>query len=98
MSNKIDTITTLQSEIDTLKRKLKEAEASLVHQLYFAANTLKKFSIDKITGSTIILEISDLGGKTVLGPVAVNGFSAETITALTADMKRTYEDRIKYKP
>lgn len=98
MPDDIDTIVALQNEVDTLKRKLREAEAFQVHQLHFAADMLKKFSIDRIAGSSVILEVSSLGGKLVLGPVAVNGFSAETIAALTADLRRTYQDRTEFKP
>lgn len=98
MSDDIDAIVALQNEVDTLKRKLREAEASQLHQLHFAADTLKKFSVDRIAGSSVILEVSSLGGKLVLGPVAVNGFSTETIAALTADLRRTYEYRIQLKP
>lgn len=98
MSDEIDTIAALQNEVDTLKRKLREAEAFQVHQLHFAADTLKKFAVDRIAGSAVILEVSSVGGKTVLGPVAVNGFSADTIAALTADLRRTYQDRTEFKP
>lgn len=98
MSDDDDTIKSLQYENIELKRRLRESEAFHPHRLHFAVGELKKFTVEKMVASACILEITILGGKISLGPVAVKGFSDETISALTADLRRTYDYMTELKP
>lgn len=98
MSDDEDTIKSLQDENIELKRKLRECEAFYLHRLQFAVGELKRFTIEKVFPSACILEITSLGGKISLGPVAIKGFSDETISALTADIRRTYDYMTELRP
>ena len=82
-----------------LQRKVKELEAQLAHQYHFAACTIDKAGARHCTGSAVILELTFLGGTKVINPVAIkDGLSAETIAALKADLKRSYDLTVEFKP
>lgn len=82
-----------------LERKVKELEAQLAHQYHFAHAQIGKASIDKTFGSAVILELTFLGGHKVIEPVAIkDGLSNETIAAIKADLKRSYERTVEFKP
>ena len=82
-----------------LQRKVKELEAQLVHQYHFATATIDRASINKTMGSAVILELTFLGGRKVFEPVAIkDGLSDETIAAIKADLKRSYELTAELKP
>ena len=86
-------------QIIELERKLKEAQAYQIHTHYFASIEIDKFGIDKMMGSGVILELSALGGRTVLTPVTISdGLSAETIAAIKADLVRSYNKKTEFKP
>jgi hypothetical protein len=83
----------------TLERKIKELEAQLSATYHFADANLKQVASKNYTGSAVIVEITALGGCEVLQPVAIrDGLSKETITALRADIARSYELAIMFKP
>lgn len=85
--------------IAELERKLIEANALQVHQHHFASAELDKVSTDKLHASAVILTLTTLGGRVTIGPVAIRqGLSAETIAAIRADLVRSYEDAIVFKP
>jgi hypothetical protein len=82
---------TKQTSAD-LRRKIKELEAQLAHVCCNAQSELPKFSTDHMMASGVIIEISALGGKRVIAPFCIRDRqSNETITALQADLKRSYE-------
>jgi hypothetical protein len=82
-----------------LQRKVKELEAQLVHQYHFATATIDRANIKKTLGSAVILELTFLGGTKVFEPVAIkDGLSDETIAAIKADLKRSYERTVEFKP
>lgn len=82
-----------------LQRKVKELEAQLVHQYHFATHTIDKAGMRHCLGSAVILELTCLGGTKVIEPVAIkDGLSAETIAALKADLKRSYDLTVEFKP
>lgn len=82
-----------------LQRKVKELEAQLAHQYHFAAQYIDKAGMDKTMGSAVILELTFLGGRKVIEPVAIkDGLSKETIAAIKADLKRSYERTVEFKP
>lgn len=90
---------TKAQRIAELERKLMEAEAQQIHRYHFASCELEKFGINKMMGSGVILELSALGGKAVLTPVMISdGLSAETIAALKADLVRSYNKMVEFKP
>lgn len=85
--------------IANLQRKLMEAESQLTHRYHFASTGIEKFDISRCNGSGVILELSVLGGKRHFPPVMIrDGLSQETITAIQADLRRSYELSIELKP
>lgn len=81
-----------------LQRQVKELHAQLVHQYHFASFYLDKASISKTFGSAVILELTFLGGHKVMEPVAIkDGLSDETIAAIKADLKRSYDRTVEFK-
>jgi len=88
-----------QEKLDKLIRQNEELKAQLVHQHHFASQELDKFGTDKMMASAVILSLKSLGGVRTCGPVAIrNGLSKETIEAIKADLKRSYEEAIEFKP
>lgn len=82
-----------------LERKIKELEAQLIHQYHFATRLIDRASIKKTMGSAVIMELTFLGGAKVFEPVAIkDGLSDDTIAAIKADLKRSYELTAELKP
>jgi hypothetical protein len=75
-----------------LEREVKELKAQLSSSYHFAHQTIDKASIDRLLGSGVLLELTGIGGKEIISPVMIlNGLSKETIEALKADFKRSYD-------
>lgn len=90
---------TKAQRIAELERKLQESEASQIHHYHFATAELPKAGIDRLNGSGVILTLTVLGGRKICDPVLIrNGLSAETISALKADMVRSFEYATELKP
>lgn len=88
-----------QEKLDKLIRQNEELKAQLVHQYHFASKELDKLGTDRMMASSVILSLKSLGGLKTCGPVAIrNGLSKETIEAIKADLKRSYEEAIEFKP
>lgn len=88
-----------QQTIIELERKLKETQAQLAHVYHFASANLHKASTEHLMGSGVVLTLTVLGGRVICEPVMIrNGLSVETVNALKADMVRSYEDAIVFKP
>lgn len=82
-----------------LKRKLTEALAGQAHVYHFAGCELQKLSTDKLMGSGVIITMTVLGGKPGMEPTLIrDGLSPETIAAIKADLKRSYDLAIQFKP
>ena len=82
--------------IATLEQKLFEAQAYQVHHHHFASSALPKAHVP---GSAIILELTFLGGRKLCDPIAIrDGLSEETIKCIQADIQRSFEDAIAFKP
>lgn len=80
-----------------LESKIRELEASLVHVYHFAALELPKAA--NLIGSGVVIEIKALGGRTIVQPVMIkDGLSQATVDALRADLIRSYESAIEFKP
>ena len=85
--------------ITELERKLKEALAGQAHIYHFASSALDKASTDHLAASGVIITLTVLGGREILGPVLIrDGLSKETIEALKADFVRSYESAVELKP
>ena len=94
-----NTIAVQNQRIEELENKLRSAEAYQVHKLHFASYALEKVSTDRMRGSGVIISITALSGKPIVDPTVVSGgLSPETIAALQADMRRSFEERTELKP
>ena len=97
--SKANTIAVQNQRIEELENKLRSAEAYQVHKLHFASYALDKISTDKMGGSGVIISITYLNGKPIVDPTAISdGLSPETVAALQADMRRSFEKRMELKP
>ena len=97
--SKANTIAVQNQRIEELENKLRSAEAYQVHRLHFASYALDKISTDKMGGSGVIISITTLNGKPIVDPTVVSGgLSLETIAALQADMRRSFEKRMELQP
>ena len=75
-----------------LERKLLEALAGQAHVYNFANATADKASTDHLLGSGVIMTLTVLGGRKIMEPVLFrDGLSAETIAAIKADLKRSFD-------
>ena len=82
-----------------LERQLMEAKAAQVHNYHFADASIGAISTERMVGSGVILHITALGGKEIIGPVMIpGGLSPETIEALRADFRRGFIDATAFKP
>lgn len=80
----------LQTEIATLERKLFEAKAQYASTLGAAFDAIPKAI--EFMGSGVVLEISAIGGKSVIPAVMIrDGLSAATVKAIQADIARSFE-------
>lgn len=79
-----------------LARKVRELEAQLASTYHFANVTLDKALHG--AGSALIVELTWLGGRQAIVPVAIHGgLSQETVDALRADIKRSYASATELK-
>lgn len=84
---------------EELQRQIRELESQLIHVPHFFEKYLDRASTQHLAGSGVILSLTFLGGKAVADPVCIRGgLSPETITAIKADLARSYEDAAIFKP
>jgi len=82
-----------------LARKVLELEAQLIHQYHFADAYLAAIKPGSYMASGVILQLSALGGREIIAPVMIkDGLSPETIAAIRADLRRSYELMVEFKP
>ena len=82
-----------------LEREVVELRAQLASRYHFAIRELPKASIDENMGSGVVIEITAVGGKSLVAPVLIrDGLSPETIAALQRDMARSYDAAMIFKP
>lgn len=82
-----------------LERKLQEALAARVQNYCFSSVALDQASKDYLMGSGVILTLTAIGGRNICEPVLImDGLSNETITALRADLCRSYKVAVELKP
>lgn len=81
-----------------LERKVLELEAQLSYTYHHANLTIDKTSTDHLMASGVLLQLSFIGGKDAIPPVMIkDGLSKETIEAIKADLKRSYDLSVMFK-
>lgn len=82
-----------------LRLRLKHMEAQLAHAYHFADAYLKKTGTDRMMASGVVLELTANNGEALIPPVMIkDGLSNETIAAIRADLARSYELAVQFKP
>lgn len=82
-----------------LERKILELESQLAHRYSFAMTEIDRASIDRLMGSGVLLQLTGIGGKDIINPVVIkDGLSLETIKAIKADLVRSYDLAVMFKP
>lgn len=80
-----------------LQRKILELTAQLAHVYEFANTEIHKASTDRMMASGVLLQLTAIGGKEIINPVMIkDGLSNETIAAIKADLKRSYDLAVMY--
>jgi hypothetical protein len=80
-----------------LEQRLIEALAQHAHVYHFASNSIHK--TENLMGSGVLLQLTFLGGKEVFPPVVIrDGLSRETIEAIKADLKKSYNLAVMFFP
>ena len=72
-----------------LEREVMELKASLASTYHFASVGTNKASIDRMTGSSVFIQLTTVGGEEIIPPTAIrDGLSPDTIDAIkqTRDM------------
>ena len=97
--SKANTIAAQNQRIAELENKLRSAEAFQIHKLHFASYALDRLSTDNMHGSGVIISITSITGEPLVEPTVISGgFSPETVAALQADMRRSFEKHTEFKP
>lgn len=80
-----------------LQHKIMELEGQLAHAYHFADVNLNKAG--NLAGSGVLLQLSFLGGRTIINPVVIkDGLSPETIAAVRLDLQRSWKSATEFKP
>ena len=81
-----------------LAREIKELKSQMVHSYAFASQMIDKTSDKYMMASGVMLELTAIGGKKLIEPVMIkDGLSQETIEAIKADIKKSYDLTLMFK-
>jgi hypothetical protein len=81
-----------------LEREILELTAQLAHVYEFANQSIDKASQRHRMASGVLLQLSAVGGKNIIDPVMIkDGLSDDTIAAIKADLKRSYDLAIMFR-
>lgn len=81
-----------------LERKVKELSAQMAYIYHFASADLHKAG-DCLVASGVLVTLHALGGREIVPAFVIrDGLSAETIAALRADLVRSYNGAVAFKP
>ena len=81
----------LENELAAANRRNSELKAQLASVLGAAFDAIPKAG-EPLHGSAVILTLTAIGGREVVGPVAIrDGLSAATIAAIQDDLRRSFE-------
>lgn len=84
-----------------LEMEIVQLNAQLAHVYHFATQNLHKAGTKTRMGSGVMLELTAYGskGERIIDPVMIkDGLSDETIAALRADLQRSYDLAVMFKP
>ena len=82
-----------------LEREVLELKAQLSSTYHFASATIEKASTKYLMASGALLQITAIGGRELIIPTVIrDGLSAETITAIKKDIKRSYDLSVMFAP
>jgi hypothetical protein len=91
-------MTRKRETVADLRQKISDLEAQIASEAACAWFDLEDAG-DKLMASAAILEIRALGGRVIVGPVAIrDGLSSEAIAALRLDLHRSFELATLKKP
>jgi hypothetical protein len=81
------------------QRQILDLESQLAHRYHFAAQAIDKADTKRMMGSGVLLQLTANGGRELINPVMIkDGLSDETIAAIKADLKRSYDLAVMFKP
>ncbi|MDI1362565.1 hypothetical protein [Methylotenera sp.] len=81
-----------------LLRENLELKAQMAHAYHFATASIDRTSTKHLMASGVLLQLSGIGGKELIHPVMIkDGLSDETIAAIKADLKRSYDLAVMFK-
>jgi len=87
-----------QTKADLLRRIL-ELEAQLASTYHFAGISLDKASKKHMMASGVLLQLNAIGGHQIIPPTVIkDGLSDDTIKAIKADLKESYDLAVAFKP
>lgn len=82
-----------------LEREVLELKAQLAHTYHFAAREISKAGQNHLMGSGVLLQMTAIGGKEIVVPIMIrDGLSTQTIEAISADIQRSYDQAVAFKP
>lgn len=82
-----------------LERQVLELESQLAHRYEFARLEIDRAGTAKMMASGVLLQLTAVGGKEIINPVMIkDGLSDETIAAIKADLTRSYDLAVMFKP
>ncbi len=79
----------LKARIEQLERKNKELLYSTVVCHNIAYNSIDKYSVDRLSGSAVMIDLAFLGDSVVNTVVISDGLSSDTIECLKRDILRS---------
>ena len=80
----------IKTKRSDLYRQIRELKSQSGVRHYEAYADLYKASVDKMMASGVILELTAVGGKTLINPVLIrDGLSNKTIVCLREDIQRS---------
>lgn len=89
----------LKKKIAELEARVVDTEASLASTYFYASDQLNNLSEAKMTASGVVITIKKLGGREGMMPAMIrDGLRPETIAALKAELKKSYELATLFKP
>ena len=86
------------NKLAEIEHRLRVAKATDILTLAQAHKNVEKATVERYSLSAIMLTIRDINNpcNIIMEEVAISGLSPNTIAALQADIKRTYDERINH--
>lgn len=89
----------VKKTVKDFKREIVELRAQLAHAYHFASIGIDKAGTRNMMASGVLVHLTALGGREIIDPVVIkDGLSDDTIKAIKADMVRSYEIAVAFKP